>query len=295
MSPNSSPSPSSLFLPPTSSPYSSSHIYNGVNDSKRRRKRIEEEEIIILDDRWKLTILSSLISPSPPPSSSSSHCSSHISSPASFLTRSPRLRSSPNLDLLIPSFRSLTTSSRRPPSSPPSPSSSSSTSAPSPSLKSPSLQTLPSDKIIPPPLRRRRKYYGLPIRRLRLLPRLFYRLPPRLRPNPLLYLNVLNLIRGTLFSNLFFTPLSPRLRRRRLNEEEQQNSDMINANDVNYVAMRNQAIGEGDLMARAFGESKLAYTRGDKVRAGELSAEGKNHQRLMNDFNEKAAEWIYTR
>jgi len=46
-------------------------------------------------------------------------------------------------------------------------------------------------------------------------------------------------------------------------------------------------------MARCFQESKEAYSRGDGARAKQLSNEGKEHKRQMEELNEQASAWIY--
>ncbi|KAL8293293.1 hypothetical protein RQP46_000987 [Phenoliferia psychrophenolica] len=71
------------------------------------------------------------------------------------------------------------------------------------------------------------------------------------------------------------------------------NQDMANAQNSEYVNLRNQAIREGDLMGKAFSDSKAAYSGGDGARAKQLSGEGHDHQRRKDDFNLQAATWIY--
>lgn len=73
-----------------------------------------------------------------------------------------------------------------------------------------------------------------------------------------------------------------------------QNQDMANASNADYVALRNNAIREGDLMGKAFTASKQAYNAGDGGRAHDLSMEGKEHQRKRDQYNDQAANWIYT-
>ncbi|GAA5969547.1 hypothetical protein JCM11641_008153 [Rhodosporidiobolus odoratus] len=72
-----------------------------------------------------------------------------------------------------------------------------------------------------------------------------------------------------------------------------QNQDMANAQNAHYVELRNQAIREGDLMAKAFSSSKQAYASGNGEAAHNLSMEGKHHQRNKDQYNAEAAEWIY--
>ncbi|GAA6049287.1 hypothetical protein JCM3770_005923 [Rhodotorula araucariae] len=73
----------------------------------------------------------------------------------------------------------------------------------------------------------------------------------------------------------------------------EQNHDMKNAQNVRYVELRNLAIREGDLMAKAFAASKQAYAAGDGGRAHDLSLEGKEHQRNKDRYNDDAAAWIF--
>jgi hypothetical protein len=96
---------------------------------------------------------------------------------------------------------------------------------------------------------------------------------------------------------------------------------MANAQNSYYVDLRNKAIHEGDLMVRciprrayelgasflgvadllplhlkqgkAFSASKQAYSAGDGGRAHDLSIEGKEHQRLKDQYNDQAASWIF--
>lgn len=68
---------------------------------------------------------------------------------------------------------------------------------------------------------------------------------------------------------------------------------MANADSPYYVNLRNQAINEGDLMGKAFSNSKIAYSSGDGARAKNLSTEGREHQRRKEDFNNQAMEWIF--
>ncbi|GAA5876823.1 hypothetical protein JCM16303_006297 [Sporobolomyces ruberrimus] len=72
-----------------------------------------------------------------------------------------------------------------------------------------------------------------------------------------------------------------------------QNYDMSNAQNAHYVELRNKAIHEGDLMAKCFSDSQRAYTSGNGEAAHQLSLEGKEHQRLKDQYNDQAAEWIF--
>ncbi|GAA5836958.1 hypothetical protein JCM3766R1_006490 [Sporobolomyces carnicolor] len=71
------------------------------------------------------------------------------------------------------------------------------------------------------------------------------------------------------------------------------NYDMSNAQNAHYVELRNKAIHEGDLMAKCFADSQRAYQSGDGNSAHALSVEGKQHQRLKDEYNDQAAEWIF--
>ncbi|KPV73577.1 uncharacterized protein RHOBADRAFT_38149 [Rhodotorula graminis WP1] len=71
------------------------------------------------------------------------------------------------------------------------------------------------------------------------------------------------------------------------------NTDMANAQNSQYVELRNLAIREGDLMAKAFSASKQAYTAGDGASAHDLSVQGKEHQRNKDRYNDQAAAWIF--
>ena len=72
-----------------------------------------------------------------------------------------------------------------------------------------------------------------------------------------------------------------------------QDPNLVNQSDPYYLDLRARANKEGDAMARAFDESHRAYTSGNGARAKELSNEGKAHQRQMEEFNKKAADWIF--
>ncbi|TKA53759.1 hypothetical protein B0A53_03801 [Rhodotorula sp. CCFEE 5036] len=74
---------------------------------------------------------------------------------------------------------------------------------------------------------------------------------------------------------------------------EAQNQDMANAQNAHYVALRNKAIQERDLMGQAFTASKQAYAAGDGEEAHNLSVQGKTHQRNRDQLNAEAAQWIF--
>ncbi|KAG8957946.1 hypothetical protein FRC03_009667 [Tulasnella sp. 419] len=60
-----------------------------------------------------------------------------------------------------------------------------------------------------------------------------------------------------------------------------------------YKSLREQARLEGDQMAKAFADSKVAYQAGDGAKAKELSNEGKAHQKEMERLNKEASDWIF--
>lgn len=64
-------------------------------------------------------------------------------------------------------------------------------------------------------------------------------------------------------------------------------------NEQRYDELRAQARREGDAMAKCFEQSHAAYQSGDGARAKQLSNEGNEHKRKMNEFNAKASEWIF--
>ena len=57
--------------------------------------------------------------------------------------------------------------------------------------------------------------------------------------------------------------------------------------------IRRRANEEGDAMARCFQESHEAYARKDGAGAKQLSNQGKEHQRKMEDLNRQASVWIF--
>ncbi|PWN34991.1 DUF1771-domain-containing protein [Meira miltonrushii] len=71
------------------------------------------------------------------------------------------------------------------------------------------------------------------------------------------------------------------------------NDNEINSKNERYMQLRNQARSEGDKMARCFDDSHKAYSNGDGGRAKQLSNEGHEHKRKMEQLNGEAADWIY--
>ncbi|KAF9566814.1 DUF1771-domain-containing protein [Agrocybe pediades] len=60
-----------------------------------------------------------------------------------------------------------------------------------------------------------------------------------------------------------------------------------------YVSLRAQANEHGDEMARCFQRSHEAYAKGDGALAKELSNQGKEHQRKMEQLNKQASDYIF--
>lgn len=71
------------------------------------------------------------------------------------------------------------------------------------------------------------------------------------------------------------------------------NDNEINSKNERYMQLRNQARSEGDKMAKCFDDSHKAYSNGDGGRAKQLSNEGHEHKRKMEQLNGEAADWIY--
>jgi uncharacterized protein HemX len=47
------------------------------------------------------------------------------------------------------------------------------------------------------------------------------------------------------------------------------------------------------MMAQCFQQSHEAYARRDGALAKDLSSQGKEHQRKMEEFNKQASDWIF--
>ncbi|KAF6761184.1 cytoplasmic protein [Ephemerocybe angulata] len=71
------------------------------------------------------------------------------------------------------------------------------------------------------------------------------------------------------------------------------NDNEVNSANEFYKGLRSRANEEGDKMAKAFASSSDAYNRGDHAGAKEFSAQGKVHQRKMEEFNKEASDWIF--
>jgi len=69
--------------------------------------------------------------------------------------------------------------------------------------------------------------------------------------------------------------------------------NQINQTNEHYTSLRARANKEGDAMARAFDESRVAYESKNGARAKELSNEGKAHKHEMERLNEEASRWIF--
>ncbi|GAA5897388.1 uncharacterized protein JCM6883_006684 [Sporobolomyces salmoneus] len=133
----------------------------------------------------------------------------------------------------------------------------------------------PSSSFPPPSHRQFQRKPPPPRRELKLS--IFHLLPAFLRPS---YKTLLR-INDDIFVHLDETIA------------EEQNYDMTNAQNAHYVELRNKAIYEGDLMAKCFADSQRAYQSGSGESAHQLSLEGKQHQRLKDEYNDQAAEWIF--
>ncbi|PPQ68208.1 hypothetical protein CVT25_015040 [Psilocybe cyanescens] len=72
-----------------------------------------------------------------------------------------------------------------------------------------------------------------------------------------------------------------------------QDANQINQHNEHYLSLRSQANEHGDLMAKSFKESHEAYSRGDGALAKELSNQGKDHQRKMEQLNRQASDFIF--
>lgn len=60
-----------------------------------------------------------------------------------------------------------------------------------------------------------------------------------------------------------------------------------------YEALRAEANQAGDAMARTFEESRLAFDKGEKKKAKELSNEGKLLREKMERLNIEASEMVF--
>jgi hypothetical protein len=59
------------------------------------------------------------------------------------------------------------------------------------------------------------------------------------------------------------------------------------------MSLRARANEEGDKMAKCFEDSHEAYARKDGALAKELSNQGKEHKRKMEELNAQASAWIF--
>ncbi|KAF5389495.1 hypothetical protein D9757_004324 [Collybiopsis confluens] len=69
--------------------------------------------------------------------------------------------------------------------------------------------------------------------------------------------------------------------------------NQVNQHDTHYMDLRRRANEEGDAMAKCFQQSHEAYARGDGAGAKDLSNQGKEHQRKMEQLNKQASDWIF--
>ncbi|KAF8906578.1 hypothetical protein CPB84DRAFT_1726269 [Gymnopilus junonius] len=60
-----------------------------------------------------------------------------------------------------------------------------------------------------------------------------------------------------------------------------------------YASLRAQANEHGDQMSKCFQQSHDAYARGDGALAKDLSNQGKDHQREMDQLNKQASDYIF--
>ncbi|PPR07409.1 hypothetical protein CVT26_013725 [Gymnopilus dilepis] len=61
-----------------------------------------------------------------------------------------------------------------------------------------------------------------------------------------------------------------------------------------YASLRAQANEHGSQMAKCFQQSHEAYARGDGALAKDLSNQGKEHQRRMQELNKQASDYIFS-
>ncbi|KAF8973318.1 hypothetical protein BDZ97DRAFT_677668 [Flammula alnicola] len=76
-------------------------------------------------------------------------------------------------------------------------------------------------------------------------------------------------------------------------QQIRQDANQINQSNEYYVSLRAQANEHGDQMAKCFQESHDAYSGGNGALAKELSNQGKEHQRKMEDLNKQASDIIF--
>jgi len=76
-------------------------------------------------------------------------------------------------------------------------------------------------------------------------------------------------------------------------KKHHQDPNQVNQSNDYYTSLRAQANEHGDQMAKCFQQSHEVYNRGDGALAKQLSNQGKEHQRKMEDFNREASDWIF--
>jgi len=67
-----------------------------------------------------------------------------------------------------------------------------------------------------------------------------------------------------------------------------------NQENEHYLSLRARANEHGDMMAQCFQQSHEAYARRDGALAKDLSNQGKEHQRKMEELNKQASDLIFT-
>lgn len=75
--------------------------------------------------------------------------------------------------------------------------------------------------------------------------------------------------------------------------QKHQGADQINHENEHYLSLRARANEHGDMMAQCFQQSHEAYARRDGALAKDLSNQGKEHQRKMEELNKQASDWIF--
>ncbi|KAF8813573.1 DUF1771-domain-containing protein [Phlegmacium glaucopus] len=75
--------------------------------------------------------------------------------------------------------------------------------------------------------------------------------------------------------------------------QKHQDANQINQDNESYLSLRARANEHGDKMAQCFQQSHEAYARRDGALAKDLSNQGKEHQRKMEELNKQASDWIF--
>lgn len=69
--------------------------------------------------------------------------------------------------------------------------------------------------------------------------------------------------------------------------------NQTNHENEHYLSLRARANEHGDMMAQCFQQSHEAYTRRNGALAKDLSNQGKEYQRKMEELNKQASDWIF--